>query len=61
MDNIGMNVRDSYVTVDQEDVQGVVEKVNESKNRKLEHDELVKNKEGRSPEVKEKKLPEDVQ
>ena len=56
-----MNTRDSYVTVDQEDVQVVVEKVNESKKRELEHDESVKNKEGRSPEAKKKKLPEDVQ
>ena len=29
MDNTDMNTRDSFVTVDQEDVQVVVEKINE--------------------------------
>jgi len=43
------------VTVEQEDVQMVVEKANESKKREREHDESVKNKERKSPEEKRRK------
>ena len=52
MDNTDMNTRDSYLTVDQKNVQVSVEKLNESKKRELEHDESVKNRKEEAPKKK---------